>query len=137
LLDDAVTDVFPAWSPDASKVATAFETELETDVRIYDALTDTPTQATIPLREVLLTSSRIYDDKERAKSKKVDENSADAINPLDVKPISFNPVVTLEWPKPETLYLQTGYVRNFDNGQERTWMRWHLLTLSAQAALLN
>lgn len=138
LLDDALTDVLPVWSPDASKVATAVETADETDVRIYDALTETPTQATIPLREPLLTASRAYDELERAKNKKVDENSADgAAMQTDSKPISFNPIVSLEWEKPETLYLQTGYVRDYANEQRRTWMRWHLLRLSAQAALLT
>ena len=134
LLDDMLTDVLPAWSPDSSKVATA----VDTDVRIYDALTDTPTQATIPLREALLEASRAYDEKEAAKNKTASENSgADATTRTDSAPISFNPVVSLEWVKPETLYLQTGFVRNYANEQRRTWMRWHLLRLSAQAALLS
>lgn len=134
LLDDMLTDVLPVWSPDSSKVATA----VETDVRIYDALTDTPTQATILLGEALLVASRAYDEKEAAKNKTASENSgADATTKTNSAPDSFNPVVSLEWVKPETLYLQTGYVRNFTNEQIRTWMRWHLLRLSAQAALLS
>ena len=134
LLDDALTDVLPVWSPDSSKVATA----VDTDVRIYDTLTETPTQATIPLREPLLEASRAFDEKEKAKGKKSDESLPSSMTTQgDGPPISFNPVVNLEWTKPETLYLQTGYVRNFENEQRRTWMRWHLLRLSAQAALLN
>ena len=134
LLDDMLADVLPVWSPDSSKVATA----VGTDVRIYDALTDTPTQATIPLREALLEASRAYDEKEAAKSKKANENSAtDTTSNTSEAPISFNPIVTLEWPQPESLYLQTGFVRNYANEQRRTWMRWHVLRLSAQAALLG
>lgn len=119
LLDDALTDVLPVWSPDASKVATAFETE----VRIYDALDATPTQAMMPLREPLLAASSAYDEKAR----KTNKASGD----------SFNAIVALEWTQPETLYLQTGFVRNFENERVRNFMRWHVLRLSAQAALLN
>lgn len=119
LLDDALTDVLPVWSPDASKVATAYDT----DVRIYDALTDSPTQANIDLRDPLITASRVYDEKARTTNK----SSGD----------SFLPIVTLSWLQPETLYLQTGFVRNFENDQVRNLMRWHVLRLSAQAALLG
>ncbi len=134
LLDDALTDVLPVWSPDASKVATAIETE----VRIYDALTGTPSQAIIPLQEQLLEASRAYDEKEAAKTKKADDSAATtAPSQSGTPPISFNPIVSLDWRQPDTLYLQTGYVRNFGNEQKRTWMRWHLLKLSAQAALLG
>lgn len=136
LLDDALTEVLPVWSPDSSKVATAVETANEIDVRIFDALTDTPTQASIPLREALLEASRAYDKKEAEKSKTTSDNSTPSTS-SSAAPISFNPIVTLEWPKPETLYLQTGFVRNYANGQTRTWMRWHLLQFSAQAALLG
>lgn len=119
LLDDGLTDVLPAWSPDASKVATAFETNL----RIYDALGDAPTRASIPLGDALLAASRVYDEKARAR----DKSSGD----------SFHPITALEWPQPDALYLQTGYVRNFENQQIRNFMRWHLTRLSAQAALLG
>jgi hypothetical protein len=130
LLDDALTDVLPVWSPDASKVATAFET----DVRIYDALGESPTQAAIPLGDALLAASRAYDEKEAQKLKKPASSSA---APTDKPPVSFNPIVNLVWPQPESLYAQTGFVRNFENEQVRNFMRWHLLRLSAQAALLN
>jgi hypothetical protein len=130
LLDDTLTDVLPVWSPDASKVATAFET----DLRIYDALGESPSQAAIPLGDALLTASRAYDEKEAQKRKPSATSSA---APSDKPPISFNPVVNLVWPQPETLYAQTGFVRDFENEQVRNFMRWHLLRLSAQAALLN
>ncbi len=129
LLDDTMTDVLPVWSPDASKVATAFET----DVKIYDALGETPTRAMIPLREQLLAASRAYTDKAKM-NEKIDNKDAAAAGDI---PLSFNPIVTLEWPQPETLFVQTGYVRDHDNGLIRNYMRWHLLRLSAQAALLN
>jgi Tol biopolymer transport system component len=130
LLDDGLTDVLPVWSPDASRVATAFETE----VKIYDALTDAPTQAAIKLGEPLLAASRAYDTREAQKGR---QSASGTASPGDKPPVSFNPIVTLVWPQPETLYMQTGYVRNFENEQVRNFMRWHLLKLSAQAALLN
>ncbi|MBV9209867.1 MAG: hypothetical protein JOZ52_04525, partial [Acidobacteria bacterium] len=130
LLDDSLTDVLPVWSPDASKVATAFDT----DMRIYDALGESPTQASIPLGEALLAASRAYDEREAQKSKQA---AASQSAQTDKPPVSFNPVVNLVWPQPESLYAQTGFVRNFENEQVRNFMRWHLLRLSAQAALLN
>ncbi len=130
LLDDSLTSALPVWSPDASKVATAFES----DVRIYDAPGETPSQATISLRENLLAASRAYDEKEAQKSKQTADGSGASADRL---PASFNPIVALEWPQPETLYVQTGYVRDFENAQVRNFMRWHVLRLSAQAALLN
>lgn len=130
LLDDALTDVLPVWSPDASKVATAFDT----DLRIYDALGESPSQAVIPLGDALLTASRAYDEKEAQKRKPPATSSAAS---ADKPPISFNPIVNLVWSQPESLYAQTGFVRDFENEQVRNFMRWHLLRLSAQAALLN
>jgi hypothetical protein len=59
LLDDGLTEALPVWSPDAAKVATAFDT----DVAIYDAGGKTPTQARLPLGESLLTASVSYDQK--------------------------------------------------------------------------
>src|SRR5205085_10735701 len=53
LLDDSLTEAGLVWSPDASKVATGFET----DVKIYDAVSETLTQATIPLHDPLLNAS--------------------------------------------------------------------------------
>jgi hypothetical protein len=45
--------------------------------------------------------------------------------------------VRLEWTKPEKLFLQTAYVRLLPSDSISTLQRWHLLTLSPQAALLK
>jgi hypothetical protein len=42
----------------------------------------------------------------------------------------------LEWPSPEHLYFQTAYVR-LRPIEAFTFPRWHLLNLSAQAAILK
>ena len=60
LLDDNLTDVFPVFSPDSAKVATAYGT----DVRIYDAQSNAPTSAAMPLQVPLLTSSQAFDAKQ-------------------------------------------------------------------------
>jgi hypothetical protein len=54
-----------------------------------------------------------------------------------VVPASFNPIVRLEWPSPERLYFQTAFVRLMPNEAINTFQRWHLLSLSAQAAILK
>jgi len=59
LLDDALAEAPPVWSPDSSKVATA----LGVEVGIYDAAGKAPTQARIALRERLLTASAAFDEK--------------------------------------------------------------------------
>ena len=124
LLDDALTDALPVWSPDGGKIATAFET----DVAIYDAGGKTPTQARVPLSDQLLAASVAYEQKMGAKNATADTNSA---------PPSFNPIVRLEWHTPETLYFKTAYVRLMRNETINTFQRWHQLTLSAQAAILK
>lgn len=147
LLDDELTDVLVVWSPDASKVATAFDA----DIAIYDAATNAPTGARLPLRDPLLAASSAYDEK-NAKSKSATKandkandkateqppatanTSAAQTNRL---PISFNPIVRLEWTQPDTLYLQTGFVRIYANGPFNSAARWHTLHLTPQAALLN
>ncbi|MDX6577951.1 MAG: hypothetical protein QOE96_3904, partial [Blastocatellia bacterium] len=53
LLDDELAETPPVWSPDSSKVATAFGA----DIGIYDAANKAPTQARLELRERLLTAS--------------------------------------------------------------------------------
>jgi Tol biopolymer transport system component len=135
LLDDGLTEALPVWSPDASRIATAFDTE----VRIYDAAGDKPTQARIRLHDVLLTASRVYEEKTSAGNKKVESNGQPGGSSpnASVIPASFNPIVRLEWTSPEKLYLQTAYVRLFSNEPINTFQRWHLLVLSAQAALLK
>src|SRR5215813_1851752 len=131
LLDDESTDALPVWSPDASKVATAFDT----DVVIYDAANSTPTQGKMPVREQLITASVAYEQKTTRKT----ESAAHApvsSSPQSL-PVSFNPIVRLEWAAPESLYLQTAYVRLMPNETVTTFQRWHVLHLSAQAAILK
>jgi len=52
-------------------------------------------------------------------------------------PPSFNPIVRLDWRAPETLYFQTAFVRLMPSETINTFQRWHLLTISAQAAVLK
>jgi len=135
LLDDALTDVLPVWAPDASKIATAFET----DVAIYDAGGKTPTQARMPLGDQLMTASVAYDQKTTVK-KATNNNNANApqtASSAPSVPASFNPIVRLDWRRPETLYLQTAYVRLMPNETINTFQRWHVLNISAQAAVLK
>lgn len=121
LLDDTLAAAPPVWSPDSSKVATAFETT----IGIYDAITKEPTAARINLREPLLAASVVYDEKKLGSKSK------------GGTPASFNEVVRLEWLLPETLFIQTGYARKFPNETVTNFMRWHVLHLSPQAALLS
>lgn len=144
-LDDNLTSVRPVWSPDATKVAAAFENQ----VRIYDVAGTNPTQAAIPLRNQLLISSQAYDRlQQRAlqAANDVDPNSAPAAEatpdqPLSTLPdekllVSYNPIVELAWTTDDLLYLQTAYLRRMKNESEsvRSFSRWHRLALSAQAA---
>ena len=135
LLDDALTDALPVWSPDGSKIATAFDT----DVAIYDAAGKTPTQARLPLGDQLLTASVAYDQKTTVT--KAENSNANAGNQTARSapsvPASFNPIVRLDWRRPETLYFQTAYVRLMPNETINTFQRWHQLTISAQAAVLK
>jgi hypothetical protein len=130
LLDDALTDALPVWSPDAAKVATAFDT----DVAIYDAGGKTPTQARVPLGDQLLTASVAYDQKTTVK--KANSNAQPASSAPST-PASYNPIVRLDWRRPESLYFQTAYVRLMPNETINTFQRWHLLSISAQAAVLK
>lgn len=159
LLDDNLTAVRPVWSPDSSKVALGFDKE----IRIYDAIGNTPTQAGIPLRNQLLISSKNYDDEMKRKeglavntNANANSNSNTKANtnantnvaalPQDVNTlpdentvISFLPIVQLEWTEDKMLYLQTGFVKNFKDATQNTRsnMRWHRLLLSPQAIKLN
>lgn len=140
LLDDGLTEALPVWSPDGSKVATAFDT----DVAIYDAATvDSPTAARIPLREPLLAASAAYDENNlRARSKKAGDAANAGAAPASSSqrtgpPVSFNPIVRMEWPQPETLYFKTAFVRTYENSPVNNFQRWHILHLSPQAALLS
>jgi hypothetical protein len=133
LLDDQLAEVPVVWSPDSSKVATAFESE----IGVYDAANKSPTQARIKLNETLLTASATYE--ERLPGKKVESGKpeqAQTNSPAAAFHASFNPIVRLEWPAPEKLYLETAFVRLF-NEPVHTWSRWHLITLSPQSAVLK
>ena len=140
LLDDALTGALPVWSPDASKVATAFET----DVAIYDTTPTKPTQARISLRDQLITASAAFDEaaaKKPSPEASPSGHSASSASPSPSptssrEPASFNPIIRLEWPSPERLFLQTAYVR-LRPIEAFTFPRWHLLNLSAQAAVLK
>ena len=130
LLDDALTDALPVWCPDSSKVATAFDT----DVAIYDVGGKTPTQSRIPLRDQLIAASVAFEQKTTVK--KANTNSTTATTTPGVPP-SFNPIVRLDWRRPESLYFQTAFVRIMPSETINTFQRWHQLTLSAQAAVLK
>lgn len=144
LLDDGLTEALPVWSPDAAKVATAFET----DVAIYDAGSKTPTQARVQLRDQLIAASAAYDDAaaKRASASASPATTSSPDSPPSTsspsaasgsrEPASFNPIIRLEWPSPERLYFQTAYVR-LRPIEAYTFARWHLLNLSAQAAILK
>src|SRR5215510_43000 len=64
LLADESTDALPVWSPDASKVATAFDT----DVALYDAANNAPTQGKMPVRDQLIAASVAYEQKGNKKT---------------------------------------------------------------------
>jgi len=137
LLDDEMTEALPVWSPDSSKVATAFDA----DVMIYDAAAiSKPTQARIRLRDALINASRAYEMKTAGPAKDGSgKENPDGGNPAAAAaiPASFNPIIRLEWTSPEKLYLQSAYVRLIPNDPITSFQRWHLLTLSPQAAILK
>ena len=134
LLDDELTEALPVWSSDSSKVATGFDT----DVMIYDAATDKPTQGRIRLHDALIAASRIYEEKNSG-ARKGDgkEDAGETPAASSAIPVSFNPIIRLEWPSPEKLYFETAYVRLMPNESINTFQRWHLLNLSPQAAILK
>ncbi|HEX8336122.1 MAG TPA: hypothetical protein VF621_05290, partial [Pyrinomonadaceae bacterium] len=134
LLDDRTTSVEPAWSPDGSKLATAFEY----DVAVYDAGGGQPTGAGLSLREPLRAASTEYD----ARVFKKGEPGPAAPPPPQEPPseavlISMNPFVRLEWVEPETVYAQTAFVHIYQNEPVVKYQRWHVLRVSPQAAVLG
>lgn len=144
LLDDRLTEVAPVWSPDGSKVATAFGY----DVAIYDASDSNPTGGGISLQEPLRAASADYD----ARVFKKNSPQANAQQPSNTPQqsntqqpsgaevlISLNPFVRLEWESPETIYAETAFVRFYRNDPLPTfkYTRWHVLHLSPQAAVLS
>ena len=131
-LDDALTSVQPVWSPDSAKVAAAFEHQ----VRIYDALGTSPTQAAIPLRNQLLISSQAY-DQAQAQQLNADTNSAaPSTLPDPATLVSFNPIVMLSWTSPDLLYFETAYLKRMKNEADSvtSFVRWHRLILTPQPA---
>ncbi len=160
-LDDNLTTVHPVWSPDSAKVADAFNTQ----VRIYDAIGDAPTQAAIPLRNQLLISSKAYDEQLRKEEQSGNTNTnaetntpSNAISKSNINEtanaapnlpagtlpdentlVSFNPIINLEWTQDSMLYLQTGYIKQMKNEADsaRSYLRWHRLVFSPQAVALQ
>jgi hypothetical protein len=136
LLDDQLAEAPPVWSPDSSKVATAFGAA----IGIYDAASKAPTQARIELRERLLSASAVFEENSAGKSKPADSPAKAGATPTpstaNVLPVSFNPIVRLEWPAPDKLYIETAYI-SLRSELIKTFSRWHLLVLSPQAAVLK
>ncbi|HEV7798914.1 MAG TPA: hypothetical protein VGO73_12190, partial [Pyrinomonadaceae bacterium] len=139
LLDDELTEALPVWCPDSSKVATAFDS----DVMIYDAATEKPTQARIRLRDALIRASKTYEQKSTGKNEgdnndnQQGEATGDSQPPQSAIPASFNPTVRLEWTTTERLLFETAYVRLLPNDSINTFQRWHVVILSPQAAVLK
>lgn len=137
LLDDGLKDALPVWSPDSSKIATAFDT----DVWIYDAAAQTPTAARISLRDPLRAASAAFDAQHLSKNRKTDNaggktnESAGATTQPSAPPKSFAPIIRLEWAQPETLFIETGYIRIYPSAPD--YPRWHELHLSPQATLIS
>lgn len=142
-LDDNLTAVRPVWSPDSAKVALAFGNQ----IRLYDAVGVSPTQAAIPLRNQLLFSSQAYDRNLQRQTSGADPNSNSTPEP-PVNPdesatlpdekllVSFDPIVELAWTAPDLLYLKTAYIRRMRNEADSvtSYARWHRLALTTQAA---
>jgi hypothetical protein len=136
LLSDQLMDAQPVWSPDGAKIASASGT----DVSVYDAQGDKPTAALLPLRDQLFASSADYDAKHIQSRAAAQKDQAGAPkNGAGATPLSLNPVIRLEWVSPETLLVETGYLRIFQNESEptRRYLRWHVLHLSPQAVVLQ
>lgn len=149
LLDDRLTPVAPAWSPDGAKVATAFDY----DVAIYDAGGSQPTGGGFSVQEPLRAASVEYDARVFKKAEPQGGNTqTGGKGNLNLRPpnepspihdasvlISMNPIVRLEWVEPGTLYAQTAFVRFYRTEALPTYkyMRWHALHLSPQAAVLS
>jgi len=141
-LDDNMTAVKPVWSPDSSKVAVAFDTQ----IRVYDATGTNPTQAAIPLKNQLLISSQAYDLNQQRLSQGGDANIDANTQPTPDQPlstlpdekllVSYNPIVEIAWTADDLLYLQTAYLKRMKNEADsvRSFSRWHRLVLSAQVS---
>jgi hypothetical protein len=144
LLDDAMTQVHPVWSPDSTKVAAAFDYQ----IRIYDAAGNPPTQSAVPLKNQLLISSQAYD--RQLEQQAAAENSVANTEPQPAtnngpatttlpdpsKLVSFNPIIALQWTSDDIVYFQTGYIKQYLNPADNrsSYLRWHRLVLSPQPA---
>jgi hypothetical protein len=139
LLDDRPTPVKPAWSPDGSKLATAFDY----DLAVYDAAGGAPTGAGLSLREPLRAASVEYDARVFKKGEPQASGAAaapaqtNATQTGEAVIISMNPFVRLEWVAPETVYAQTAFVHIYHDDPVFKYPRWHVLHLSPQAAVLS
>jgi hypothetical protein len=140
-LDDNVTPVQPVWSPDSSKVAVGYDKQ----VRIYDAVGNTPSQAAIPLRNNLLISSAAYDREQANKLQEANVPTDANTQPTPESPttlpdertlVSFNPIVALAWPSDDLLYFQTAYIKRMKNEADSvtSFQRWHRLVFTPQPA---
>jgi hypothetical protein len=139
-LDDNLTGVHPVWSPDSTKVAAAFDTQ----IRIYDAAGTNPTQAAIPLRNQLLLSSQVYDVQIQRQALEANTNSeanpaATPDQPVSMLPdekslVSYNPIVEIAWAQEDLLYLETAYLKRMKNEADNvtSFARWHRLALTPQ-----
>lgn len=149
-LDDNLTAARPVWSPDSAKVAVGFNSDNKpTQIRIYDAIGDQPTQAAIPLRNQLLFSSQAYDQKiNNEQSQQANANTEANTNTSPNQPsmtvpdektlVSFQPIIALEWSLDKELYFQTGFVKQYKTGDgARSSLRWHRLVLSPQATAIK
>jgi hypothetical protein len=134
LLDDELAQAPPVWSPDSSKVATAFGV----DIGIYDATGSKPTQARVVLSDRLRTASVAFDERSSAsKSQDPAKPEASSSPVMTVgDPVSFNPIVRIEWPVPEKMFVETAFI-TIRTDLIKTFSRWHELTLSPQAVVLG
>jgi len=143
-LDDNMTAVRPVWSPDSAKVAIAFNSQdsKPSQIRVYDAVGDQPTQAAIPIRNQLLISSQAFDQKINNEQNPAANTNAAPSQPSTLPDektlVSFQPIVALEWTSDTELYFQTGFVKIYKTGDgARSSLRWHRLILSPQPTAIR
>jgi hypothetical protein len=153
LLDDRTTDVAPVWSPDGSKIATAFDY----DVAVYDASGGQPTGGGLSLHEPLRAASVEYDARvfkkpeptpggaqtsapqsdKQSNAQGATQNAAQGAGEAVL--ISLNPFVRLDWAEPGTIYAQTAFVRFYSNDPLPTfkYTRWHVIRIYPQSAVIS
>ncbi len=165
-LDDALTAVQPVWSPDSEKIACAFDVQVRIYDARGDVPTQA---AIPLINHLLLSSQAYDRDQQAKLELVGDENSNSNVNKPAVSNanananansnvngspapgsssltlpdrsslVSFNPIVALEWPTDEQLYLQTAYVKRMkiEADSVTSYARWHRLILSPQPVVLN